>query len=210
MSDELESLRRQLAEAQENLKLIHERMHEYVMQEDIPLQVIKNERRLQQRITELEQRIAGESAQQPPPATPPQPSPTPGGDTINAPGAQGFVNRPTGDVHQYYGTVHINQGDTPPASNVRQIERELSLLERIEEAWPAVVQEVVAHDNTLDLVLHDVYPVAAESGTVVLLVANERHKPHVERAEHLICASLSNRLARSFGKVSIIVQGDDT
>jgi hypothetical protein len=199
MSDELESLRRQLAEAQENLKLIHERMHEYVMQEDIPLQLIKNERRLQQRITELEQRIAGESAQQPLPATPPQPSPAPGGDTINAPGAQGFVNRPTGEIHQYYGTVHISQGGPPPADTLR--------LEHVQAIWPAVVRSAIAQDDTLDLVLHDVYPVAVEGNVVVVLVSNERYRPHAEKAEHTIRLSLSRQLGYTVG-VRFIVQGN--
>jgi hypothetical protein len=54
---ELVSLHRQLAEAKENLRLIRERKSEYVQEEDIPLQLIKNERRTQRRIDELEQQI---------------------------------------------------------------------------------------------------------------------------------------------------------
>jgi len=52
------SLRRQLAEARQNLRLIQERKSEYVMETDIPLQLVKREQKLLERIEELEQRIA--------------------------------------------------------------------------------------------------------------------------------------------------------
>jgi len=54
---ELASLRRQLAEARENLRLIQERKSEFVMGTDIPLDLIKRERQLVERIAELEQRV---------------------------------------------------------------------------------------------------------------------------------------------------------
>ncbi len=54
---EAESLRRQLTEARENLRLIEERRSEYVMSTDVPLQLIKEERRLQERIAKLERRL---------------------------------------------------------------------------------------------------------------------------------------------------------
>ena len=54
---ELASLRRQLAEARENLRLIQERKSEYVLGTDIPLQLVKEERQLLERIEELEQRV---------------------------------------------------------------------------------------------------------------------------------------------------------
>ncbi|CAG0937726.1 tricorn protease [Thermoflexales bacterium] len=50
----LTSLQRQLAEARANLKLIEERKAEYVLEVDVPLQIIKEERRLKERITKLE------------------------------------------------------------------------------------------------------------------------------------------------------------
>ena len=53
---ELAFLRRQLAEARENLRLIQERKSEYVLGTDIPLQLVKEERQLLERIAELEQR----------------------------------------------------------------------------------------------------------------------------------------------------------
>jgi hypothetical protein len=56
--DQFESLTRQLKEAQENLALIEERMSEYVLSTDVPLQLIKEERRLESRIRWLERRIA--------------------------------------------------------------------------------------------------------------------------------------------------------
>jgi len=54
----LESLRRQLAEARENLLLIQERKTEFVEETRIPLDLIKDERRTEKRIEELEQQIA--------------------------------------------------------------------------------------------------------------------------------------------------------
>jgi len=50
----------QLAEARENLRLIQERKSQYVMEPDIPLDLIKQERRLVKRIEELEQHEHGE------------------------------------------------------------------------------------------------------------------------------------------------------
>jgi len=55
--DELESLRRQLTEARENLRLIQERKSAFVMDTDVPLDLIKQERRTRKRIEELERRI---------------------------------------------------------------------------------------------------------------------------------------------------------
>jgi len=51
------SLRRQLAEAHENLRLIQERKSQYVMETDIPLQLVREEQRLLELIEELEQRV---------------------------------------------------------------------------------------------------------------------------------------------------------
>ena len=50
-------LRRQLAEARENLRLIHERKSQFVLETDVPLRLIKEERRLLACIGELQQRI---------------------------------------------------------------------------------------------------------------------------------------------------------
>jgi hypothetical protein len=54
---ETTDLRHQLAEARKNLQLIEERKSQYVMETDIPLQLIKCEQRLLEHIAELEQRI---------------------------------------------------------------------------------------------------------------------------------------------------------
>ena len=58
MNDTIQSMQRQLAEAEENLRLIQERKAEYVLETDIPLQLVKEERRLESRIHWLERRIA--------------------------------------------------------------------------------------------------------------------------------------------------------
>ncbi len=57
MDEKLQSLRKQLAEAEYNLRLIQERKSEYVLETDIPLQLIKEERRLLKLIEELQQSI---------------------------------------------------------------------------------------------------------------------------------------------------------
>jgi len=55
---ELDSLRRQLDAEQENLLLIRERKSQYVLETYVPLPLVKEERRLQKHIEELERRIA--------------------------------------------------------------------------------------------------------------------------------------------------------
>jgi hypothetical protein len=56
-----ESLRCQLAEARKNLRLIEEPKSQYVQETDVPLQLIKDERRLLERIEQLEQAIGSKS-----------------------------------------------------------------------------------------------------------------------------------------------------
>ncbi len=51
------SLERQLAESQANLRLIEERKAQYVLETDVPLQLLKEEGRLRQRIAELKARL---------------------------------------------------------------------------------------------------------------------------------------------------------
>ena len=53
-----ESLRRQLSEAEGNLVLIEEKKSTYVLEEDVPLQLIKNERHLRARIADLKAQLA--------------------------------------------------------------------------------------------------------------------------------------------------------
>ena len=57
-AQERASLERQLAEWRENLRLIEERKSQFVQETDIPLQLIKDERRVRGRITELERWLA--------------------------------------------------------------------------------------------------------------------------------------------------------
>ena len=56
-ADDVASLRRQLAEARENLRLIEEREAEYVLGTEVLLQLVKEKRRLQERIAGLEARL---------------------------------------------------------------------------------------------------------------------------------------------------------
>jgi hypothetical protein len=57
-SVQAEALRRQLAEARDNPRLIEERESEYVLGTDVPLQLVKERRRLEERIAELEAELA--------------------------------------------------------------------------------------------------------------------------------------------------------
>lgn len=54
LGSETGSLKRRLAEAEENLRLIRERKSEFVRETDIPLQLIKDERRMEQEIEKLQ------------------------------------------------------------------------------------------------------------------------------------------------------------
>ena len=55
---EVASPRRQLEVARENLRLIEERNAKYVLEVDVPLQLIKEERRLRERIAELKRKLS--------------------------------------------------------------------------------------------------------------------------------------------------------
>ncbi len=57
-SRQVASLIKQLSEAEENLQLIDERIAQYVQEVDVPLQLIKDQRRLQRWIARLQRRIA--------------------------------------------------------------------------------------------------------------------------------------------------------
>ena len=57
MTDDLQSMRRQLAETEENLRLIQERKAEHILTTDVPLQLIKEERRLRSQTADLRERL---------------------------------------------------------------------------------------------------------------------------------------------------------
>jgi hypothetical protein len=77
MNDDITSLQRQLANAEENLRLIQERKSEYVSEEEIPLQLIKNERKLVERIAELHQQLHAAGAESNSPISSPVDLPDP-------------------------------------------------------------------------------------------------------------------------------------
>ena len=56
-SEDKATLSKKLGEARSNLNLIQERKAEYVLEVDMPLQLIKEERRLRDRIIDLEQQL---------------------------------------------------------------------------------------------------------------------------------------------------------
>ena len=57
--EDRESLERQLQSARENLRLVAERKAEYVQETDVPLQLLKDERRLRDTIAQLEATLRG-------------------------------------------------------------------------------------------------------------------------------------------------------
>jgi hypothetical protein len=60
MPAEIEAMQHDLKEARENLALIEERMADYVLSTDIPLQLIKEQRHLKRRIRQIERHLAGQ------------------------------------------------------------------------------------------------------------------------------------------------------
>ena len=57
MGESIRSLREQLAAAEENLRLVQERRAEYVLETDVPLQLVREERRLEAQIADLRARL---------------------------------------------------------------------------------------------------------------------------------------------------------
>lgn len=57
MHSDIESIQRQVTEIKENLLIIEEKKSEYVSQSDIPVQLIKDERRLQEKLGQLHQKL---------------------------------------------------------------------------------------------------------------------------------------------------------
>ena len=57
MAREMTSLRIQLEAARENLRLIRERKSQYVMETDVPLDLVKRERQLEQQVADMEDRL---------------------------------------------------------------------------------------------------------------------------------------------------------
>ena len=57
--EQVASLRRRLANHRKNLLLVEERMTEFVEFTDIPLGLLKNKRLIEEKITELEQKLGG-------------------------------------------------------------------------------------------------------------------------------------------------------
>jgi hypothetical protein len=59
LREQIETLRHQLSEAVANLRLIEERKSQYVMDVDVPLQLMKQERAYRQEIADLRKQLAG-------------------------------------------------------------------------------------------------------------------------------------------------------
>jgi hypothetical protein len=85
------ALRQELARMRDHLRLIQERMGQFVLSTEVPLQLVKEERRYQEAIRELEQRLA--AAQPPTPLTPSNP-PAPNPPAPNPFGRRGRIDDP--------------------------------------------------------------------------------------------------------------------
>jgi hypothetical protein len=112
MNDDIASLQRQLANAEENLRLIRERKSEYVSEEDIPLQLIKNERKLVERIAELRQRLGLSPASGAPPGSGPHTHGSATSETNT--GQQAGINYGTMNQYNYYGPPPPDPPPEPP------------------------------------------------------------------------------------------------
>jgi hypothetical protein len=134
MSDDIESLLRQLASLTYNLRLILERKREYVLHTDVPLQLERSEQVVMAQIADIKAQIAAIEPDNPVLAGPSAARKSSGnqsagnqsagnqsagnqsaGNTINAQQSQSFINRPTGDISQYYGNVTIHHHHGTPA-----------------------------------------------------------------------------------------------
>lgn len=75
---------------------------------------------LAERVRQERPNLFGDPASPPGPGAAPAPvePPVSTGDTIHAPHAQGFINRPNGSVQQQFGntTIHHHYSDTPPST----------------------------------------------------------------------------------------------
>jgi hypothetical protein len=100
------SLHRQLAEARENLLLIQERKAEFVMGTSVPLDLIKEERRTERQIEELEQRLGELEPLAPTPAS---------SHTTN-------IGSVTGPVHTGSGDIRIEQYDASQSTGKYQVD----------------------------------------------------------------------------------------
>jgi formylglycine-generating enzyme required for sulfatase activity len=109
----LESLRRQLAAEKENLLLIQERKSEFVMETSVPLDLIKEERRTEKQIEELEQRIKVEEGALG------QPTPTAPSDSTPSSAHTTSIGSVTGPVHTGAGDIRIEHYHTPSVSPPR-------------------------------------------------------------------------------------------
>lgn len=99
MSDELASLHIQIANTEENLRLLRERKSAYVQESEIPLQLIRNERRLEQRLAELRTALS-DDAHASPLASPPSSLASSGRGTGNKAQPLGGMN--------FSGSTHVD------------------------------------------------------------------------------------------------------
>ncbi|RLT34646.1 MAG: CHAT domain-containing protein [Chloroflexi bacterium] len=83
------SLQRQIASIEENLLLIEERKSEYVLATDVPMQIVKEERRLRAKLEELRGRLPSLAENLPPNAQ--KNSPTAGNTTIINTGGGAYI-----------------------------------------------------------------------------------------------------------------------
>jgi EAL domain-containing protein (putative c-di-GMP-specific phosphodiesterase class I) len=122
-NEELEARRRQLAEAEENLRLIQERKSEYPLSTDIPISLIKEERKLEQHITSLRQQIT-ETGKGTPSGCDTQPHGSATSQTTS--GQQAGINYGTINQNNYYSAQPSDtspSAEEHPTTNARRLAR---------------------------------------------------------------------------------------
>lgn len=104
MSTERESLESQQRSLTESLQLIAERKAMFASPNDIPLQLLKDERALKQQLAEVERRLQALGA------------PSAAGGAAGGGGTQNITNTAPNQGAQgnFYGPVTINTGTPPP------------------------------------------------------------------------------------------------
>jgi len=130
---EVESLHRQLAEAKENLRLIEERKAQYVMNVDIPLQLLKEEQAQRKKVTDLQAKVTS--------SRPTHPGQGPGGPT--ATGATGNSVRAQLDMAEKVLAVYEEQAAgytrlTIPAHLAVNLEEQREKVARLREQLAAL------------------------------------------------------------------------
>jgi DNA polymerase-3 subunit gamma/tau len=117
------------------------------------------------------------------------------------PPAQSEPHESTADADEVPPESDTSDTEAAPPETVQEVQAELSMLDRVEAVWPAVVRDVRPRDNKLQAMLRDVYPVDVEGTTVVLLAKYPFHRSQIEKPtkRRIIEQVLSSHLGSTIG-----------